>query len=156
MKEKYENAEKILSKAVALDREYAESWYNLGYVLYKMDRFSESVRCFTESLTRNPNIEKAHFYKGKALFMLGRIEEAISSFEKGIKIMPTAEGYIEIGIAYMKLGKNAESLQYFDKAIELSPDCEEAWYNKGAAYGNLGKNAEAIACYRRFFQCKGR
>ncbi|MEM2900228.1 MAG: tetratricopeptide repeat protein, partial [Thermoplasmata archaeon] len=138
MKGKLESAERILSKAVAVDKEYAEAWHNLGFVLYRMERYSESIRCLTEALIRNPNIERAHFYKGKSLFMLGRIEESIISFENAIKIMPTAECYVEMGIAYMKIGKNADALQYFDRAIELSPDCEEAWYNKGVAYGNLG------------------
>ncbi len=156
MKGRLEDAEKALTRAVAIDKEFVEAWHNLGLVLLRLDRYSEALRCFSEVLARNPNMERTYFYRGSALVSSGRMEEAIVSFDCALALVKTSEVFVAKGLALMKLGKIEEALKAFDGAIELVPDCEEAWYNKGVAYGNLGNNPEAVACYRRFFQCKGR
>jgi len=40
-----------------------------------------------------------------------------------------------------------EALDEFDLALTLSPDYEEAWYNKGVILHRAGRYEEAIVCY---------
>ena len=51
------------------------------------------------------------------------------------------------GVALINSGRRAEALERFDLALALSPDFEEAWFNKGNVLHGIGRYEEAIPCY---------
>ena len=89
------------------------------------------------------------FEQGNTLCSLGRLEEAIASYDKALEIKPDYyEAWNYRGIILCDyLGRYEEAIISFNKAIEIKPDCYEAWYNRGVALRNLGRFDEAITSY---------
>jgi len=61
--------------------------------------------------------------KGRSLSQLHRFEEAISNYDRELKINPqNTDAYINKGLSLYNLGKNAEAIIYFDKVLTVEPN----------------------------------
>jgi tetratricopeptide (TPR) repeat protein len=97
-----------------------------------------------------PKLADVWSAKGKALYNLGKHDEAIQAYDKAIKINPQyVDAWINKGKALCNLGKHDEAIQAYDKAIKINPQYVDAWINKGKALCNLGKHDEAIQAYEK-------
>ena len=85
---------------------------------------------------------------GSALFELERYEEALTSYDKVIKLNPDhSNAWTNKGATLNELERYEEALTSYDKAIELNPDNSNAWSNKGATFNNLERYEEALTSY---------
>lgn len=77
---------------------------------------------------------------------LGRYEEALTSFEKAIKLDPTSSGgsWHGKGLALLRLGRYEEALVACEEALKTNPNDPRTWFDKGRALGYLGRRDEAI------------
>ena len=86
--------------------------------------------------------------KGSSLSSLARYEDAISCYDKALKLDPRyALAWSNKGGSLHNLGRNEEAIRCYDKALKLDPRNAVAWSNKGVSLGNLGRPEEAIRCY---------
>ncbi len=93
---------------------------------------------------RNGLIAAIYSRRGTVYSGLGQLPEAISDYNKAIKLNPKfAEPYYNRGNAYVKLGQPTQAISDFAKAIELNPKYAEAYSNRGTAYAFLGKPEQA-------------
>jgi len=61
--------------------------------------------------------------KGRSLSQLHRFEEAISNYDRALRIDPqNTDAYINKGLPLYNLGKNAEAITYFDKVLAVEPN----------------------------------
>ena len=73
-------------------------------------------------------------HKGIALNKLGRPGEAITHFNKALKIRPTCDrALINKGISYDYLGQYGKARKFYDKALKLNPNNALAMYNKSCS-----------------------
>ena len=94
-----------------------------------------------------PNLD-ALFSKGLALDKLGQDQDAITWYDKVLKINPNdIEVLYNKAIALNNLGQNEDSLMLYDKILEIQPNTTDATYNKGLIYYNLGLYQYAIEWY---------
>jgi len=78
----------------------------------------------------------------------GRLEEAISCFDKALEINPRlAKTWTTKGLILEKLGKLQEGLECFERALEIDQRHEDSWVAKGNILYSLFKNQEALDCY---------
>lgn len=100
----------------------AKGEYELAVFQYKLDELSEQD---------NPRL----FNKiGNLLYRLGKYNEAISYFNKAIKVDRGDSIYhYNIGMSYVKLSKDNEAYKEFKKAISMNPN-QEKYHHK---LGNL-------------------
>ena len=90
------------------------------------------------------------FTKGTSLRDLGRLEEAITCYDKALEINPEfVEVWNNKGISLHMLGRLEEAVTCYDKALEINPEFAEVWNNKGLSLADLGRREEAIACYSK-------
>jgi len=88
--------------------------------------------------------------KGVALLALGRPEEAIACYDRGLEIAPRDSGlWQNKGAALGALGRWEEEITCIDRGLEIAPHDSYLWQNKGVALGALGRWEEEIACYDR-------
>ena len=86
---------------------------------------------------------------GGALLDQDRTIEAMSQFEKAIRLKPTyAPAHNNLGDALLKMGQIDEAISQFQEAIRLKPDSANAHYNLGLALGRKGQIDGAINQYR--------
>ena len=88
--------------------------------------------------------------KGKALFELGRYDEAIEVYDQVLKDSPDinpsttkTNAWIGKGDALRAQGKNEEALEAYNKAIDLGPHYSNAWHGRGEAQKAMGQVGNA-------------
>ncbi len=85
----YGESEQCLRKAVAIDRDYGDAWFNLGSLyMRELGKHGEALECFKEAIRCNAEDEDAVCFAAEALQRLGRSGEASSLLDKAIKEHP--------------------------------------------------------------------
>jgi tetratricopeptide (TPR) repeat protein len=94
-----------------------------AWQLMRAERYAEAEPVLREVLTIDPGDHKALYDLGITLMELGRYEEAIAPFRKGIRLTKFAEWYpdslYQIGRCLAKLGQWGEALARFERLIEI-------------------------------------
>ena len=77
-----------------------------------------------------------------------RLEEALASFDKAIRIKPDmVEAHNNRGNILCGMGRHAEALPSYDKAASLQPRYAPSFYNRGVALQALRRFDEALQSY---------
>ena len=86
-------------KAVQLNPQDAEAYYNLGNTFKDLSRFDEAEVHYKKAIETKPNYAEAHYNLSNMLKEQGRLEEAEASCRKVITLKPdNAEGHYNLGI----------------------------------------------------------
>ena len=118
--EEYEAALKAFDKAIEINPEYHQAWYNRGIALGKLGRLEEAVTSYDKANQIKPKYHKAWYNRGIALRKLGKFEQAVAAFDKVIEIKPDDEAaWLNKGNALIKLGRWKEGNATIAKAIEI-------------------------------------
>ena len=108
-----------------------------------------------ESEVKKADFISANFSLGNALHDQGRLDEAISCYQKTLELKPDAAGaYNNLGNAFQDQGKLDESISCYRKALQLKPDFVAAYFNLGSALQDQGRLDEAISCYQKALRIK--
>ena len=87
---------------------------------------------------------ETYFFRGNAKYELGLYHEAISDYDKAIRLKPDyAFAYNNRGLAKENLKQYAAAISDYDKAIRLKPDFAHAYLYRGLAKYRLGRTWEA-------------
>lgn len=112
-------------KVWALTREKA-------WQLMKADRYAEAEGVLRKLLSMNPDDRMVYYDLGITLMELGRCEEAIQTFEQGIRLSRYPEYYpdaiFRIGRCLATLGRWAEAVTRYERVLEIQDWREEAFY----------------------------
>jgi len=76
IKGKFEKAIASYKKAVDLKPDFADGYYYLGNLLFKMNRVDHAITCFTQTLQLKPDYTIAHYSLGLALATKGLNQKA--------------------------------------------------------------------------------
>ena len=133
-----------LEKAVELDPDLAEAFFQLGIAYDLLDlqkeqsgefiesnadekkktrsqkAFEKAVVAYKKWLAKNPKDDVAHFNLGRTFSKLFKDEEAVDSFEQAVKLKPDDTEYqTELGAAQINLARYHEAIKSLKRAIEL-------------------------------------
>jgi tetratricopeptide (TPR) repeat protein len=160
----YDEAESSLKSALRAKPDFAKAYCNMGLVLCKMKRFSESFQYYTEAMRLDPgdteigtNLISSHCDYGIALAGHGNVDEAIRQFKIALDIAPqaaSATAHYDLGVAYAGLKKFDLAKVEYEKAILADPNSAEAHNNLGILLGQLGKTDEAITQFKAALRIK--
>ncbi|MGD0017604.1 MAG: tetratricopeptide repeat protein, partial [Verrucomicrobiia bacterium] len=156
-------AEAIAEYQVALQIEpdYIDAHYNLGNILYQLDKLPEAVEQFKQALRIKPDYAEAHINLGSALFGLGRVMEAIGQYEQALRIKPdSAEAHYNLGVALASQGRIAEAIAQYRETLRLEPDLPTAlnrlaWILATQGDANLRNPGEAVRLAERLHAITG-
>ncbi|NQV69011.1 MAG: tetratricopeptide repeat protein, partial [Pseudohongiella sp.] len=106
--------------------------YNSGQIVETEQACRELLRAYPQSLVVINVL-------GAALQGQGKLQEAVTSYEKAIQLKPDyEEAYSNRGAALQELGQFDEAVASYDKAIRLRPNYAKAYSNRGNALKDLG------------------
>lgn len=93
--------------------------------------------------------EKIMLYLGIAYQQLGRWDDAIAAFRRGLATAATFRHQFLFNIAnsFFAQGRNSFALEYYDQAIASRNDYSAAYLNRANAKMRLGDHAGAVADY---------
>jgi tetratricopeptide (TPR) repeat protein/beta-lactamase regulating signal transducer with metallopeptidase domain len=104
----------------------------------------------TSSVELKTESPDAYISRGVSYLKKGRIEDAISGFNKAINLDPErAVAYFARGSAYHRLDQLDNAISDYNKAIEINPDLAVAYQNRGSVYNRLGRFEYAISDYNK-------
>jgi tetratricopeptide (TPR) repeat protein len=120
-----------------------------GTKLFMDNKPQEAVPLLEMAARESGVDEKIHLYLGIAYQQLGRWDEAIAAFRRGLV---TASLYrhlflFNIGNSFMALGRNAFALETFDQTIAVRSDYAPAYLNRANTRMETGNHEGAAADY---------
>ena len=87
-REDFEHAIEHFDRALAVDPEFAEAYNQRAIALYLLERFDDSLRDCREAVRRMPMHFGALAGMGHCQAHLGRLREAVASYERVLEIHP--------------------------------------------------------------------
>ena len=97
-----------------------------------------------------PNMPEAQAWirKGSELYAQGRYEEAISRFDKALKLHPRLAGaWAGKGLASNAMGQYQEAIRFYDESLRLNPRDPAVWHDKGNTLCAIGRFEGALGCF---------
>ncbi len=91
------------------------------------------------------------FYeKGRQLFRIGKLQEAVVFFQEALRRNPCAfEAHHDLGAILFQIGRYPQALSCFEQAVGLNPRSTHAWLNGGNTLRVLQRLQEAIQWYQK-------
>ena len=146
----YENAVKLINKAIELDPKYAEAYNNRGVAYSKLKIFEKARMSYNRAIELNPEYEEAYNNRGIISYKSKRFTEAMKDFNRAIELnLNNARAYYNRGNVYFKLKRFNEAMKDFNRAIELNLSNAEVYNNRGLIYYELEKFDEAMKDFNR-------
>jgi protein O-GlcNAc transferase len=155
---RFDVARVCLQQAIAIAPDTAEHRFLLGFVHYVENDFVAALESLEHAAELKPDHADAQFYLALTFEGLGRTDDAISAYERGLK-MRREEQLADMLVAYgrllFKLGRFGDSEKLIDRAITAKPDLRDAQYEKGRLRFAQHDYASAIKYGRRALELPG-
>ena len=116
----YKEAIADFDKAIELNPEDAEAYYNRGSAKDDLKQHKEAIADYDKAIELNPKFSAAYNNRGVVKGKLKQHKEAIADFDTVIKLKPEdAQAYYNRGLAYREVGKKEEADADFRTWTEL-------------------------------------
>jgi tetratricopeptide (TPR) repeat protein len=116
-----DQAQRIMQKAVALDRNFAPGVNDLAYLYARSRRFNEALALMDRYVTllpREPNPQDSY---GELLRMAGNFEGSLQHYSAALKMDPDfVTSQLGLGDTYALMGKQEQARTEYDKAIRFA------------------------------------
>lgn len=140
----------LFTKALLVNQNNPNIFYNKGVVLQELNRYEEALECYNTAIRLKSDYSQAYNNRGNIYKELEELESALNSFENAIEFMPNnAQAHNNKGYVLNLLNRSAEALESINVAIELDSNYAQAYNNKGIALRDLGHLDEALVNYAR-------
>jgi arylsulfatase A-like enzyme/Tfp pilus assembly protein PilF len=125
-----QKAEEHYRKALSLDPNSAKTYSNLGALYFSksmrtLDRaeYSKAMEFFKKAIEYDPNMVIAYRGLGLGYKAVGRLDDAISVWEKALTIDPADDFiHLNLGKAHLEQGNKARALEYLEQFLHLRKD----------------------------------
>ena len=123
--------------------------YNIGIAQREMGEHEKAKASFQKVLDQEANNTSALIALGDVLVVQGKLDEAVTYFEKAIG--QTTDEVIPFNVAeiYFNQGNTAKALEYYQTAATRKPDWAEPHLKMGYANLNAGNMDAAIASFQK-------
>lgn len=142
----YIKAESAALQAFKLDPTMAEVHLALGEVyMYSSWKFNKAEKLYKKAIHLKPSLSMAHYHYSWALYLFGRIEEAVVEHELAHKYDPFNPLLTAfLGLMYSFSARYDKAISQAHKSFELLKDCPPAYFVLSETYLATGQFKEAI------------
>ena len=149
--EAYPRAKIAAERALQRDPELAEAMTSIGKVLcwHEWD-FAGAESQLDRAVTLSPSYAEAHYVRGTALPLVGRLHEAIDTMASALKLDPLSVHYCEwLSRFLLYAGDYDGAIAQGHRALEMDEVWLRAPHYIGAAHLAKGDPAAALEWFRR-------
>ena len=134
----YEDAIKILNKALEFDPKFVPAYYRMGLIYQEWDLRKEAITAYQLALGIEPNHFDARLGLASAYGKSKKNELAILEYKKAAALKPTdPEIHFRIALEYWYLQNLPETAEHYRKVIALDPDHLQAHLNLASVYEHM-------------------
>lgn len=137
-------------KALALDIQQSEAWFEACRALLAMDRAEEALSHAEEGLQRKPESSWGHRLRSTALSMLSRHTEALEEADEALRLAPEEPLAMRRRARCLySLDRDEEALSQVDAAISLDPESHYGYSLRSSITLYLKRFEEAEVAARK-------
>ena len=152
---KYKEGAEAFTRALQLDPKLQLARINLSIALYNVPDLVGARREAEKAIASNQEAPQPHYILGLIAKSQNRVEDAIASFQRVLKIDPRDTGAnVNLGQLYAQQRKYTEAVAAFRAAIAVEPYNMTALYNLGLALTRNNERAEGQQMIARFQQLR--
>ena len=151
---KHEDASAWFKRAIALQPESGDAWYELGVLLQEREQWSEALRAFEQAIHvgrfESVSLADCHYRRALVLATQGHsIEDYIGALELAVSADPQhARARARLGSAYYERdGDPTAAEAELKQAIAFAPEDKWIYLLLGDVYRQEGRKEEARAMY---------
>jgi tetratricopeptide (TPR) repeat protein len=119
----YQEAERLLTKAVELGEPDAELLSDLGYTYYLQDRLDEAEKLLRQAIEKSSTNHAAWTNLGLTLGQQGKFDESLAAF---LRAGSPAEAHASLGYVLAQQNQFRRAQEEFRTALSLNPDLHSA------------------------------
>jgi tetratricopeptide (TPR) repeat protein len=114
------------------------------------EAYLSEITLWSDTVAKRPGNDRARNNLGNALFLAGRIREAITQYEEALQLHPhgDADAEYNLGQSYLQEGRLPEAIAHGIAAVRLAPANPEAHNNLGMALERSERRAEAAVQFQ--------
>ncbi|MDG6221131.1 MAG: tetratricopeptide repeat protein, partial [Candidatus Thermoplasmatota archaeon] len=141
-----EDCERIFDRLSKIKNGHLDKYYfYLGISFFRYEAKDRAISCWDKSTDINPDDNVAWILKGRLLFDLGRVEEALEAYNISLKLNHNESVVWALkGYVLFDLGRVEEALEAAEMSLKLNPDDSNAWSVKGLVLVERGRVEEAL------------
>jgi tetratricopeptide (TPR) repeat protein len=141
------DAEPHIARAAQLAPNDPAVHQNHAVILTALSRNEEAAAAASRAIALQPNYALAYVYRAHALLQAGRAPEAITDYEKAVKLGRQGDPalFFGLGHAFQATGALEQALDAYSRTLKMKPDLLQAMLNRGNVLVQLGRFDEALA-----------
>ncbi len=137
----YPKAEQKMRLALRLSKNETHYFNQLGYTLYKQDKYDESLKYLNQSLKIDGSNTNTKIYIGINYLGMKRLKDAQKIFSEAVKQYPGSfEGNYNLGLAHIGLKQYKSAADVLEKAVEINNDDVDTHYQLAICYHKLSED----------------
>ena len=150
-KEALPKARTAAMKALEIDDTLAEAHASLGLIKMFHDwDWSGAEREYSRAIELDPRSVLGYLRYGSYLTLIGRCDEAITSFKRALALDPLSlQANSLLGIALYISRQYDKSVEQYRKTLDMDPNYMPARFGIGLAYSQKGMYEEAIIEFQK-------
>ncbi len=146
----YTRAVVFFEKAVEIDPNYAESWYQAGFCYGILGRHADALKASRQAARLRPEWAETYVNIGASSFALGKFADAADAYNRAARLNQTsADIQYSLGLTFNKLNRADEEILAYKRAVALKPDYANAIERLGLAYFKKNRYKEAAAAFEQ-------
>ncbi|HEX8289916.1 MAG TPA: trypsin-like peptidase domain-containing protein [Pyrinomonadaceae bacterium] len=138
----------FFEKAVEIDPNYAEAWYQAGFCYGMLGRHNEALKASKQAAKLRPNWTETFVNIGASSFALGQYKDAVEAYRTAAKLDESnPETQYALGLSLGKLNRIDEEILAYKRTVALKPDHVGAIEKMGLAYFKQKRYQEAVQAF---------
>ncbi|MEJ2273604.1 MAG: tetratricopeptide repeat protein [Woeseiaceae bacterium] len=150
-------AEAAFRKAVELDPDNFEAYYQFGRYMYKLGNFERVVELWERAREIDPDDFQVPALSTAVYKKLGDKDKLLQAAKDGARAAAmyveqypdNARAWILGANSFLDLGERDKAMKFAKAALQADPDSEDTQYNGACLYARAGEIEKALDCFER-------
>jgi tetratricopeptide (TPR) repeat protein len=122
----------------------------LGFTYFTVGDYRAALDQLSDAISLDENYLPAYLSRGYVHVELGRLDEALSDFQKVKELAPEDfRGHLNTGIVFRELGMFVEAVAELERARSLAANSSDIYYHLALTYEAMGEMASALSVLDR-------
>lgn len=153
--EQYEDAIKMLQKAIELKANYPEALLQLADIFTKTNKIEEAINTYQLILVLNPANDEGYRSLAKIRQLQGNIKEALLLCQKSLELKNDVETRILLGTFLQYDGQLEEAIKVFKQVIVMDEKNGDGYNNLAVAFAKNNNYNEALETIKKAISLNG-